>query len=64
MSTSTIDNDQIIKNNLDYTLFSWSKQAGLNPINAEKAEGVYVYDRDGKKYIDFSGAEPGACNKK
>ena len=54
MSTSTIDKDQIIKNNLDYTLFSWSKQAGLNPINAEKAEGVYVYDRDGKKYIDFS----------
>jgi taurine--2-oxoglutarate transaminase len=54
MSTSTINKDLIIKNNLDYTLFSWSKQAGLNPINAEKAEGVYVYDRDGKKYIDFS----------
>lgn len=46
--------DQIIKDNLDYTLFSWSKQAGLNPINAERAEGVYLYDRDGKKYLDFS----------
>ncbi len=46
--------EQIIKNNLDYTLFSWSKQGGLNPINASHAKGSYVYDRDGKKYLDFS----------
>ncbi len=44
----------IIKDCLDYTLFSWSKQGGLNPINAHKAKGVYLYDREGKKYIDFS----------
>lgn len=47
-------NEEIIKNNLDYTLFSWSKQSGLNPINASYAEGSYVYDREGKKYLDFS----------
>lgn len=46
--------NDIIKNNLDYTLFSWSKQAGLNPINVSHAKGSYVYDRDGKKYLDFS----------
>jgi len=45
---------EIIKNNLDYTLFSWAKQGGLNPINAHYAKGSYVYDRDGKKYLDFS----------
>ena len=45
---------QILKNNLDYTFFSWSKQAGLNPITVESAKGVYFYDYDGKKYIDFS----------
>jgi len=44
----------IIKNNLNYTLFSWAKQGGLNPINASHAKGSYVYDRDGKKYLDFS----------
>ena len=48
------DKDQILQDNLDHTLFSWSKQSGLNPINAERAEGVYLYDRDGKRYIDFS----------
>lgn len=44
----------IIKNNLEYTLFSWAKQGNLNPINAHTAKGSYVYDREGKKYLDFS----------
>ena len=44
----------MLRNNLDHTLFSWSKQGGLNPIQADRAEGVYVYDRDGKRYLDFS----------
>jgi taurine--2-oxoglutarate transaminase len=45
---------QSVQNSLDYTLFSWAKQGGLDPIDAVRAQGVYVYDRDGKKYIDFS----------
>jgi taurine---2-oxoglutarate transaminase len=45
---------EIIQNNLDYTLFSWSKQSGLNPIAVQYAKGVYLYDYDGKPYIDFS----------
>ncbi len=49
-----MNNQQIIKDNLDYTLFSWVKQGGLNPINASHAKGSYIYDRDGKKYLDFS----------
>ena len=54
METATITGDKIIQANKDYTLFSWSKQGGLNPLNLEKAKGVYLWDRDGKKYIDFS----------
>nr|NQU88902.1 aminotransferase class III-fold pyridoxal phosphate-dependent enzyme [Bacteroidota bacterium] len=54
MENEPINKSEILTNNLDYTLFSWSKQAGQNPINVERAEGVYVYDRDGKRYIDFS----------
>ena len=41
-TTYATDKDQILHDNLDHTLFSWSKQTGLNPINAERAEGVYV----------------------
>ncbi|NNC94051.1 MAG: aminotransferase class III-fold pyridoxal phosphate-dependent enzyme [Chitinophagales bacterium] len=43
-----------VQDSLDYTLFSWAKQGGLNPIDAHHAKGVYIYDRDGKKYLDFS----------
>ncbi|MBL7698949.1 MAG: aminotransferase class III-fold pyridoxal phosphate-dependent enzyme, partial [Chitinophagaceae bacterium] len=44
----------IIRDNLDYTLFSWSKQKGLSPIAVQHAEGVYLYDYDGKRYLDLS----------
>lgn len=44
----------IIQDNLDYTLFSWSKQKGLNPIAIKYGKGVYLYDYDGKRYLDFS----------
>jgi taurine--2-oxoglutarate transaminase len=48
------ERERIVKNNQDYTLYSWSKQAGLKPITVKTAKGVYLYDYDGKKYIDFS----------
>ena len=55
METKTISEaEEIIQNNLDHTLFSWSKQKGIAPIAVKHAEGVYLYDYDGKRYIDFS----------
>ena len=54
METTLSRTSEILQNNLEHSLFSWSKQAGLNPINVERAKGVYFYDRDEKKYIDFS----------
>ena len=55
METKLISETQeIVQDNLDYTLFSWSKQKGIDPIAVKYGEGVYLYDYDGKKYIDFS----------
>ncbi len=48
------ETQEIIQDNLDYTLFSWSKQSGQNPIAVESGRGVYLYDYDGKRYLDFS----------
>lgn len=45
---------QVIQDNLDHTLFSWSRQKGIAPIAVKYAEGVYLYDYDGKRYLDFS----------
>jgi taurine--2-oxoglutarate transaminase len=54
MIDTVIDKQQIVDNCKDYTLFSWAKQGGLNPVNIQRGEGCYLYDRDGKKYIDFT----------
>jgi taurine---2-oxoglutarate transaminase len=54
IAPSKTETEEIIQDNLDYTLFSWSKQKGFNPIAVERGEGVYLYDYNGKKYIDFS----------
>lgn len=37
-----------------YVLQSWSKQGGLNPTSVERCEGIYIYDKDGKRYADMS----------
>ena len=54
MKNKTSDKNEILQNNLKHTIFSWTKQADLNPINVKSAKGVYIFDRDGKKYLDFS----------
>ncbi len=54
MSAKSSSNSQIRDNNLNHTLFSWSKQGGLNPISIKDAKGVYLNDRDGNRILDFS----------
>jgi taurine--2-oxoglutarate transaminase len=45
---------EIVQLNRQYTFFSWSVQSAVNPIPVVRAEGVYFWDADGKRYIDFS----------
>ena len=54
MSASIKNSPSASKDCLDYTLFSWSHQGGLHPIHADRGEGVYIYDKSGQKFIDFS----------
>ena len=49
-----LSKEQIISDSKKFSLFSWSPQASVNPIAIERAEGVYLYDFDGNKIIDFS----------
>jgi taurine--2-oxoglutarate transaminase len=45
---------EIIKLNKEYSLFSWSVQSTANPIPISRAKGIYFWDADDKRYIDFS----------
>ena len=37
-----------------HVFHSWSAQGGLDPFKVVKTEGSFVWDSDGKRYIDFS----------
>jgi taurine--2-oxoglutarate transaminase len=45
---------EIVQLSKEYTFFSWSIQSQVDPIPVVKAEGVYFWDADGKRYLDFS----------
>lgn len=45
---------EIVDLNKEYTFYSWSNQGQVNPIPMVKAEGVYFWDADGKRYLDFA----------
>jgi taurine--2-oxoglutarate transaminase len=51
---STLTAQEIVQMNKEYTFFSWSVQGQVNPIPVDRAEGVYFWDTDGKRYLDFS----------
>lgn len=39
---------------MKYNLYSWSAQSKINPMVVSKAEGIYFWDEDGKRYADMS----------
>jgi taurine--2-oxoglutarate transaminase len=49
-----MDNQEIIRLNREYTLFSWTAQAAVDPIPVARAEGIYLWDAAGRRYLDFS----------
>ncbi|SFB92075.1 aminotransferase class III-fold pyridoxal phosphate-dependent enzyme [Spirosoma endophyticum] len=55
LDTATLSETQeVLQDSFDYTVFAWSKQKGISPIAVKYAKGVYLYDYDDKRYIDFS----------
>jgi taurine--2-oxoglutarate transaminase len=44
----------IVDQNRKYTLASWTTQATWKPIPVTRAEGVYFYDENDKRYLDWS----------
>lgn len=45
---------QLAEKNKQFTLASWTAQEAWNPLSMDRAEGVYFWDADGKRYIDWS----------
>ncbi len=53
-ASGRLTTDEILRLNREFTFFSWSAQSKINPIVIDRAEGVYFWDPDGKRYLDFN----------
>ncbi len=58
MSTLTKDEkltaQQITELSKKHTISEWAVQDAVDPLPIDRAEGIYLYTPDGKRYIDFN----------
>lgn len=54
MKAYDLSKEEVKEYDKEYVLHSWSKQGNLDPLVVDKADGIYFWDADGKKYYDMS----------
>jgi taurine--2-oxoglutarate transaminase len=53
-TTSSLSGEEIVALSRRHTLFEWSVQSKMDPIPVDRAEGVYFWTPEGKRFIDFN----------
>ena len=48
-----MEKDEVKRIDRRHVIYSWKAQRDVDPIVIDRAEGIYLWDADGKKYIDF-----------
>ena len=49
-----LPDSEIVPLSLEHNIWTWSAQSKVNPIPIKSAKGVYFWDVNGKKYLDFN----------
>ena len=49
-----LPDDEIISLSKEHVFYTWSAQAKVNPIAVKRAKGVYFWDLNDKRYLDFN----------
>ncbi|GAB4505705.1 MAG: aspartate aminotransferase family protein [Anaerolineales bacterium] len=49
-----LPDNEILPLSKEHVFWTWSAQARVSPLAVKKAEGVYFWDVNGKKYLDFN----------
>jgi taurine--2-oxoglutarate transaminase len=52
--TMGLSADEVVQLSKRYTLYDWSAQSKIMPLAVDRAEGVYFYTIDGKRFLDFN----------
>lgn len=53
-SPAPLSGDEIVRLCRRHTVFEWSVQSTVDPIPVARAEGVYFWTPEGKRFIDFN----------
>jgi taurine---2-oxoglutarate transaminase len=54
VSMFDLPDSEILSTSLEHNFWTWSAQAKVNPIPITHAKGVYFWDVNGKRYLDFN----------
>jgi len=49
-----IPDSEILPLSLEHSFWTWSAQGSVSPIPVKRAKGVYFWDTDDKRYLDFN----------
>jgi len=49
-----LPDDEILTLSKEHVFYTWSAQAKVNPIAVQRAKGVYFWDVNEKRYLDFN----------
>ncbi|MBS1966272.1 MAG: aminotransferase class III-fold pyridoxal phosphate-dependent enzyme [Chloroflexi bacterium SZAS-1] len=51
---TTLSRQEILDLSRDTTLYEWTAQKVMKPLVIDHAKGIYMWDADGKRYMDFN----------
>ena len=54
MTTPPRTRQEILDLSRETTLYEWTSQKAIKPMVIDRAEGIYLWDADGKRYMDFN----------
>src|SRR5512143_3767136 len=49
-----LPDDEIVPLSMEHVFWTWSAQARVNPIPVQRAKGVYFWDVNDRRYLDFN----------
>lgn len=54
MTIAETTRQEILDQSRETTLYEWSVQSAVQPMVVDRAKGIYFWDVDGKRYMDFN----------
>ncbi len=54
MMTYDLSRQEILDLSRETTLYEWTAQKAMQPMVVDRAKGIYFWDADGKRYMDFN----------